>query len=67
MTAEEFLTEQGFTPEKIDNEVLYKLIIKLMDGYAFKKQIEAIDQFRELANKTFNTFKQVQTNTIIMP
>lgn len=64
MTAEEFLAERGLTPEKIDNEVLYNLIIQLMEGFAAIKQMEAIEQVRQLAKEHFDSQKK---STIIMP
>jgi hypothetical protein len=64
MTAEEFLTEQGLTKEKMDNENLYSFIVNLMESFAALKQMEAIEQVRLLVKEHFDSQKN---STIIMP
>lgn len=62
MTAKEFLTEKEITAEKLNNEVLYELIVGLMEAYALVKQIEAVNSFGEELKKELN-----KKSTIIMP
>jgi len=65
MTAEEFMEECGITPDKVNNEILYKLIGKLMEGYANQKQKEVVEHFEQLGKELFKTSKPKPT--IIMP